>query len=296
MKAVTDSMRRTSRAVWAAAVIVVILVFVVATRSASPTLRAACRFSDLPRAAGSAALPFFGTSTLRPCACGVATDIELVSFVVDYFRGACGGTFIDIGANDGVTISNSLALEESLGWSGVCVEPHPGAFTKLTKNRPRCTRVNAGIGAAGGTFDFLAVTGYAEMLSGWLAGATPDHLARVEKEIAAHGGTKAVIPVKSLSFGTLLSNRAAVVDFVSIDVEGHELEVLRGIDFSRVLVKLFVIEFNSDELRTRLEAFMGKAGFEVVGGKPINGHNIAFAPTHRAVAEFAARAWDSPSD
>lgn len=110
--------------------------------------------------------------------------------------------------------TDSLALEESFGWSGVCVEPYPGAFAMLTLNHPCCIRINAGIDDAVGTFDFLTVTGYFEMRSGCLTGATPEHpLARFETEIAAHGGTKAVIIYKALGFGALLGYRPAVVDF-----------------------------------------------------------------------------------
>jgi FkbM family methyltransferase len=149
-----------------------------------------------------------------------------------------------------------------------------------------CTR-ECGIGEAGGTFDFVAVSGYAEMLSGWLAGVAPAHLERIDKEIASHGGTKSIIQVKSMSFTSLVGARA-VVDFVSIDVEGHEIEVLRGIDFKNVFVKLFIIEFNSEVLRAELEEFLESVGYEIVGGKPVNGHNLAFSPSQRAADLFDA--------
>jgi hypothetical protein len=138
--------RRSSRFVAAAFVFSLALVAFVATRAAPlrTSLNSPCQFTgSTAKRSANDVLPFKGVSTLRPCACALDTDIELVSFVVHYFGGACGGTFVDIGANDGVTISNSHALEESLGWQGVCVEPHPGAFAKLVKNRPRCARVNA---------------------------------------------------------------------------------------------------------------------------------------------------------
>ena len=53
-------------------------------------------------------------------------------------------TFVELGANDGVTFSNSYLLERCHGWRGVCIEPTPSAFAKLLQSgRDRCHMVRA---------------------------------------------------------------------------------------------------------------------------------------------------------
>src|SRR5688500_5079046 len=53
-------------------------------------------------------------------------------YILEYFKGKIG-TFADVGANDGVTLSNTRALSE-LGWRGIFVEPSPKAFERLKRN------------------------------------------------------------------------------------------------------------------------------------------------------------------
>ena len=63
------------------------------------------------------------------------------------------GVFIDIGANDGLTFSNSFLFEEK-GWQGICIEPHPTIFSELQNTR-KCHCVNACIADKDGWVDFL---------------------------------------------------------------------------------------------------------------------------------------------
>ena len=65
--------------------------------------------------------------------------------VDEYFGGKRGGVFVDIGAYDGVTFSNTLMLERERGWTGVCIEPLPDVFAELRQNRG-CVCVQACIG------------------------------------------------------------------------------------------------------------------------------------------------------
>ena len=65
--------------------------------------------------------------------------------VDEYFRGKRHGVFVDIGAYDGLTFSNTLMLERERDWTGICIEPLPDIFAELRKNR-RCICVQACIG------------------------------------------------------------------------------------------------------------------------------------------------------
>ena len=54
----------------------------------------------------------------------------------NYFKNKTNGTFIELGALDGVLYSNTKFFEDTLGWSGILIAPHPYKFQELTKNRP----------------------------------------------------------------------------------------------------------------------------------------------------------------
>src|SRR5690349_12765331 len=85
--------------------------------------------------------------------------------VLELLGGMRGGFFLDSGAADGVSSSNTLLLEQSYGWKGICVEPNSTLFTQLVRNR-RCTCVNCCLYDREGTVEFLEA---ATMLGGILA-------------------------------------------------------------------------------------------------------------------------------
>lgn len=132
------------------------------------------------------------------------------------------GYFVDVGAHDGVVHSNTYALEQ-LGWTGLCIEPQEGPWRELASRR---SVANGGRSACviGAASDHAG--------SGWIAG---DHLLL---DVAGD------VPVFRLDW--LLPNFAVppAIDYLSIDVEGHELQVLAGMDFDRWHVRCITIEHN----------------------------------------------------
>lgn len=103
------------------------------------------------------------------------------------FNGKREGVFVDIGAHDGVSFSNTYFFEKSLGWKGICVEPIPEVFERLKNNRTAicfqgciCDKYE--------TASFLRVKGYAEMLSGILENYDPKHVERIHNEVSEKGG------------------------------------------------------------------------------------------------------------
>jgi len=154
------------------------------------------------------------------------------------------GVFLDIGANDGVTFSNSLYFEEK-GWTGICVEPHPTIFESLSKSR-QCHLLNACIAATDGVVNFLSVEGPANMLSGIVQYLDQSDLNRIDEEIAAHGGHKHEIQIEALSPETLLQRfNITEIDYLSIDTEGCELSILKVFDFDKTPVKVIGVENGS---------------------------------------------------
>ena len=82
----------------------------------------------------------------------------------NFFKNKINGFFVDIGAHDGKTFSNSLFFE-GLGWNGVCVEPNPKIFKSLKNNR-KCKCFEVAISDKIGKSSFFQITSDIDMLSG----------------------------------------------------------------------------------------------------------------------------------
>jgi FkbM family methyltransferase len=155
------------------------------------------------------------------------------------FRGKRGGTFIEIGAAEGILFSNTYFFEKDLEWSGVCVEPLPEAFSKLTAVR-KCRCVQACVTDFSGAGIFFAV----------------------EKEVGASGSHTHELQVHCCTFSELMKeNGIKQVDYLSIDTEGGELDLLRTIDFERFSIAVVSVENNFSD--GRFEVIMTSNGYDL---------------------------------
>ena len=160
------------------------------------------------------------------------------------FKQKKGGTFLDIGANDGVTYSNTYFLEKERGWEGLCVEPLPSAFEKLKAARS-CSMENCAVGSKDGKDILLEITGYSEMLSGLKKNYHKDHLGRIDSELSSYGGGKREIEISVSNVNNLLQKHSLLqVDYCNIDTEGSETEILNAIDFKKIRIDVITVEAN----------------------------------------------------
>lgn len=157
------------------------------------------------------------------------------------------GIFVEVGAYDGKTYSNTLLLEEYLGWHGLCIEPLAAAYKQLIQNR-KCICIHGCIGLHSGTRKFLEITGAPQMLSGFVDTYDPRHLQRIMLELKRDGGNckEIIVPVFNLT-ELLFSYNIDHVDYLSIDTEGSELEILKSIDFKRIRIDVLTVENNYNE-------------------------------------------------
>lgn len=177
----------------------------------------------------------------------------------EMFPGKRDGVFVDIGAHDGVTCSNTLYLEKEHGWTGVAVEPIPHVYEQLRRNRS-CVAVHGCVGARGGTTTFRVISGYAEMLSGVVDEYDPRHLERIERELREHGGRFTDIEVPCFTLQSLLeSNGLTRIDYLTIDVEGSEHSILRDFDFDRFEIAVIDVENNYKD--ASLQRLLERHGF-----------------------------------
>lgn len=149
------------------------------------------------------------------------------------------GYFVDVGAHDGIVHSNTYALEQ-LGWTGLCIEPNVEAYADLRQNRP----------------------GYVANM------AVSDHFGHVDFDgvrVTAGAPSTACIPLADM---LNLFRAPDTIDYLSVDVEGHELEVLAGMDFDHYSVRLLTVEHNlyvdGPVRKNAIAAFLSDRGFERV--------------------------------
>lgn len=177
-----------------------------------------------------------------------------------YFQGKSDGIFVEVGAHDGVTFSNTL-LFEKLGWKGVLIEPIPSVFEKLIKNRKgHC--INKCAYSHDGEVDFNLNNGYSEMLSGVRDCYDDRHYKRLESEQSQLGGETQVIKCRCCKLtDELLSLNITHVDFMSIDVEGGELKVLEGLDLKAIDVRVLLIEDNYPDRFEPIDQLLRSYGY-----------------------------------
>lgn len=161
------------------------------------------------------------------------------------------GYFIEVGAYDGVTLSNTFFLEQ-MGWNGLLVEPILPLCQKAAVTRPRSRVIHAACSKRGshGTAKFT-VAQNVPVLS--FLQADQEHIDRCKREGAQL--VEIEVPVVTLT-DILLNERKSPapvgtpwvpkvgwrIDLVSIDTEGCELDVLDGFDLKRFKPRILVIE------------------------------------------------------
>lgn len=167
--------------------------------------------------------------------------------IINLFKGKKEGKFLDIGANDGVTLSNTFALANYYNWSGLLVEASPKAYQRLLKNYELIDRdfdfQNVAIGEEDGYLEFYES---GELLNkgdvALVSSAVPSELERWKSLNMQF--EKLSVPMTTIK--TMLErSRHFRFDLLSLDIEGMELEVLPQIDFNALGIKVAVIEWNS---------------------------------------------------
>jgi FkbM family methyltransferase len=158
------------------------------------------------------------------------------------------GYFVELGANDGVSQSNSLYFEKRRGWRGLLVEPTPHKFLQCRHNRAARTAV---VCAACVSFDYpgeFVRLVYADLMSTPLAleSDISDPAGHAEsgrgflqrRETIFEFGAVA----KTLNSLLLAASAPKLIDFLSLDVEGAEIEVLKGVDHREFRFKYILVE------------------------------------------------------
>ena len=149
--------------------------------------------------------------------------------------------------------SATYVFEKRLCWTGLCIEPSKVVFEDLKKNRPECIRVHGAIcgkGQDGNTMLYLDVldeNGQWTGLSGFENKMTKYHKSVIERKVKNKGWSKQTYPVQCYDLNSLISkfiHKHHAVDFLSIDVEGFEKNIVQSIDFQANKFGVVQIESN----------------------------------------------------
>lgn len=175
---------------------------------------------------------------------------DLMAALVSDFK--AGGYFVEFGATDGVTLSNSYLLEKELNWSGILAEPARVWHRSLEVNRTA-------------NICKLAVwssSGQKLLFHEDLELSTIDGFERLKHDLRS-GVT---YEVETISLDDLLDRHDApsFIDFMSIDTEGSELEVLSSLDWDKRKFGLICVEHNYTESRNQILDLLTKNGYKRV--------------------------------
>jgi len=168
-----------------------------------------------------------------------------------------GGFFVEIGAYDGIEHSNTYLLEKEFGWTGILVEPNPEFHAALRERRSSVLSTKAAYSKPG-KVDFVSASH--GVLSGIAEHAFDDKHAELRRE----GG--GVISVEAVTLNDLLKEHQApkTIDYISIDTEGSELEILTAFDFTAFDVRLFSIEHNFTPREREIDGLLRRHGYRRV--------------------------------
>lgn len=165
-----------------------------------------------------------------------------------------GGFFVEFGATDGISLSNTLLLEKRFGWTGILAEPARCWHKALAANRTAVIDTDCVWSKSGSTLEFnMANAGELSTIASF---SDCDNHSRERER-----GDK--FEVRTVSLVDLLDRHGAphYIDYLSIDTEGSEFAILSAFDFSRYRFGLITCEHNYTPERQKLHALLTANGY-----------------------------------
>lgn len=177
-----------------------------------------------------------------------------------------GGYFVELGAGDGEDLSNTFFFEKVLEWNGICIEPNNILFEKLKQNR-NCNLSNALISfETGRSVQFSSC----DVVSGIIDDFTGPFTIRAQESCA----TKIT---KTLSEVLDEMKAPEIIDYLSLDVEGHEYQILSTFPFHRYKFRCITVEHNSPHVGSGEQIKIRKL-LELNGYNFVKGNDDGYLP------------------
>lgn len=218
-----------------------------------------------------------------PCSSARGDDAAVLrTFFTDRVTGRAlrGGTFLEIGAYDGITESNTWLFEGCLGWRGVLVEAQPHRFKELRQRRPSSLNLQMAACEAAATVNFSAYAWAGASIvrpTGGAGAGTSGGNATVARDPTQRSAGTVAVPCAPLG-ASLTALGVRSLDFLSVDTEGAELLVIDSLVASvragALSMGVLLVEVRPDGLRRGLaEALLG-VGMRYVGQLTARGTSL----------------------
>ena len=184
---------------------------------------------------------------------------------INIFKGYKNGVFIDVGAHNGKKINNTLYFEINNNWTGINIEPIKDVYNDLIKNRPNCININCAVSNNDGETEFICNTGYTEMISGIKTSFDNRHIERLQYENKKYGSSTKIIKVETKKLETICdSHNISYINYLSIDVEGGEFEVIKSINFDKVFIDVIGFENNYNDTSIPIVKYLEDRNYIVI--------------------------------
>lgn len=174
--------------------------------------------------------------------------------VLGFLENVESGYFVEFGATDGVTLSNTYLLEKEFGWKGILAEPASVWHKKLSRNR-NCHIDRRAVWVRSGEKLAFNEVDVAEL-------STLNAFSHIDSHSDARLSGK-VYEVETISLRDLLLHYSApkVIDYLSIDTEGSELSILSSFDFQEYSFKIITVEHNGTSARKEIFEVLSSHGY-----------------------------------
>ena len=177
-------------------------------------------------------------------------------FVLTELNFKTHGYFVEFGASDGVSNSNTWLLEKHFGWSGILAEPAKAHHAELFKNRSCDISTDCVYTETGLSLTFNQVHASAEL-------STLDKYSNSDFHAGTRqNGVKYQVPTISLVDLLKKYNAPTEIDYISFDTEGSELEIMQAFDWNQYRIKIITCEHNHTNAREQINEFLSSKGYE----------------------------------
>ena len=164
---------------------------------------------------------------------GVPLEIKLDMI----FNGKEDGVFIELGANDGLFQSNTAFLEKSRGWKGILIEPSIKGYEECKVNRPNSICLNYACVSNDYNSEFI----YGDFENNHPMGSINGERLNSNN----------VCKIKATTLESVLNNyNFTEIDFLSLDTEGYELNILKGLNLDKYRPKYMLIEIYTNDYKS----------------------------------------------
>lgn len=178
-------------------------------------------------------------------------------FVLEQNSWKRSGFFVEFGATDGINLSNTFLLEKEFGWTGILAEPGRNWHSSLEKNRTAKISKECVWRESGKYLTFIE--------SEFPEFSTIDEFQNMDG-MATSRTPAAKYQVKTITLKELLeiNNAPNYIDYISIDTEGSELDILTNFPFSEYKFGILTVEHNHSENETAIDNLLSEHGYERV--------------------------------